>query len=63
MLLSLTLALLAFTTQTEPLVAETRALIEGLMAGRTAPVFAKFDAKMAAALSEAQMAQVVTTVR
>lgn len=66
MLLTLTLALFGFAPQADPLaplVAETRALVEGLMAGRTAPVVQRFDERMAAALSEAQMNQTLTAVK
>lgn len=44
------------------LVAGTRALVDALFAGRTAALVARFDDRMKEALSEAQLAQAVTTV-
>lgn len=63
--LTLTFALVSPAPQADPLaplVAETRTLVEGLLAGRTAPVVQRFDERMAAALSEAQMNLTLTAV-
>jgi dienelactone hydrolase len=66
MLLTLTVALLGFSPQADPhasLVAFTRVLVEGLVAGRTAPVVQRYDERMAAALPEAQLALALTSLR
>jgi len=46
-----------------PLSVETRALVEGLMAGKTAPVVERYDARMAKALPEPQLVLAMTTLR
>lgn len=56
-------ALVAVQDPVADLVATTRALVEGLMAGRTAPLVERFDEKMHAALPEAQLATAVKVVQ
>ena len=66
MLQILTVLLLSSAPQTDPaapLVAQTRALVEGLIAGRTAPVVQRYDPRMAAALPEAQLALTITSLK
>jgi dienelactone hydrolase len=66
MLLSLVVALLSLVPQPDPLkalVADTRALVDGMMAGQTAPVVRRYDEKMAAALPEAQLALALTSLK
>ena len=66
MLRALAIAVLAVSLQVDPmaaLVTETRALVEGLLSGRTAPLVQKFDERMAGALPVAQLAQAVTSVK
>ncbi len=66
MLRAVAFAALALVAQADPmaaLVADTRALVEGLLAGRPAPLVQKFDERMAGALPEAQLAQAVTAVK
>lgn len=61
------LAILALLAVQDPAAADltalTRGLVEALMAGRTAPIVARFDEKMRAALPEAQLATTVTMVQ
>lgn len=60
------LVLAAFVAVQDPaadLAAVTRGLVEGLMAGRTAPLVERFDEKMKAALPEAQLATAVRVVQ
>jgi dienelactone hydrolase len=66
MLISLAVGLLSLVPQPDPLsplVAETRTLVESMMAGRTAPVVQRYDEKMAAALPEAQLALALTSLK
>lgn len=66
MLFTLTFALLGFVAQAAPeapLSGATRELVDGLMAGRTAPVVARYDSRMAAALPEPQLVLALTALK
>ena len=65
-MLFLAVVLTSAVAQADPataLVAETRVLVEGLIAGRTAPVVQRYDPRMAAALPEAQLALTITSLK
>lgn len=63
---ALAAAVAGLVLQADPmttLVSETRALVEGLMAGRTAPLVARFDPKTPGAPSDIQLTQALATVK
>ncbi|MBX7185557.1 MAG: alpha/beta fold hydrolase [Vicinamibacteria bacterium] len=47
----------------DPLIAETRVLLQGLFAGKTAPLVERFDARMAAALPQDQLTLALTSLK